>query len=78
MPIHRMFSYLVTRVLLKAYLESPHDSSHNFSFHHALTQYLSPVQIRELTSQIMTFMAVHQGFVAEIKSRKWIYKGEQF
>lgn len=26
----------------------------------------------------MTFMALHQGFVAEIKSRKWIYKGEQF
>jgi hypothetical protein len=57
MPIHRMFSYLISRVLLKAYIESSHDNY--FSFYHVLTQYLTPAQVRELTSQVMTFMALH-------------------
>lgn len=79
MPIHRMFSYFVSRVLVKACIESQSDSSSPaFSFHHALTQLLTPAQVRQLTTQVMTLMARHQGFVAEIKSRKWIYKGEQF
>lgn len=26
----------------------------------------------------MTIMSKHQGFMTEVKSRKWIYKGEQF
>ena len=56
MPVVRLFSYVITRVLCKAYVES---DSASFSFYTALTQLLSPIQIRTLTNQVMTFMAIH-------------------
>jgi len=41
MPIHRLFSYLFTRVLLKAYIESQDASQ--FSFYNSLSQFLTAV-----------------------------------
>ena len=41
MPIHRLFSYVITRVMLKAYIES--QDANLFNFYHALSQFLTPV-----------------------------------
>ena len=51
-------------------------ASKPYNFHEALRQYLSPELIGMLTTKVLEGLSVHAGYIAEIKSKKWIYLGE--
>lgn len=63
LPVIRMFSFFMIRMHMKAMIEGVRPA----------------VKISEqMIDDAVKILAVHNGFVAEIKARLWIYKGEAF
>ena len=80
MPVHRLFTYLITRLFLKDLIlrqEQATDlSTIEPNFHEVIARYIDIDCAHQMFNDVLTHFAVNMGYVAEITCGKWVYKGE--
>jgi len=62
-PVLRLFSFFMTRKYIKTLIQGSYPAV-NIS--------------KQMVNDAAKILAVHNGFIAEVKARLWIYKGEVF
>ena len=71
MPVHRCFSYFITRYLLQDF--SKDSKSMRKTFEDALPN--GDIETDEVLKKIMLILIKQISFLNEVTSRKWIYQG---
>ena len=82
MPVHRLFTHLITRLFLKDLImrqeQAPAGTIVEPKFNEVLERYMDGASAHQMLRDVLAHTAINMGYVAEITCGKWVYKGEQF